>query len=90
MKYGGKIYLFCQIKEALIKKKVPEGAIQFVKRKSQFWWCLVSEIVDTNDICNFPIDTNTTSFFVNNPKICMLIDANKKQIEIHIQDIRNK
>ena len=35
-------------------------------------------------ICNFPIDNNTTSFFVNNPNICMLIDANKKQIEIPI------
>ena len=84
MQYGGNIYLFCEIKEALIKKKVPEGTIKFVKRKTKFWWCLVSEIVDTNDIRNFPIDTNTTSFFVNNPNICMLFDANKNQIEIPI------
>ena len=68
-----------------IAKDFEKNYIDFKKKNDEWWWCTISEILNTGHIFNFPIHKSVTTFFLNNPNTYTLYEStNNKSIEIPI------
>ena len=54
----------------------------FIRKKSQWWWALMTEIVNYKKIINFDIHPNVYAIFINNPSLIYLKDKDDEIIEI--------
>lgn len=68
-------YLFYEIKQPTYKPK-------FMLKKSQWWWTLITEIVNYKKCMQFNISDKTTDLFLNNPSLIYLTDDNSLPIEV--------
>jgi hypothetical protein len=70
IKHDDKIFVFYSMN---FYKSIP-----FMKRKSQFWWVLIDEIVNTKSILNFNIENIAYNLFIKNPKLLYLTTDNEE------------
>jgi len=53
-----------------------------VYKSSSFWFCLIDEIINYNNILNFIFEESITDFFKNNIEFCFLYDRNNVKYEV--------
>ena len=60
----------------------PKEHAQFLKKKTQWWWALMTEIVNYKQLMNFQFNSNIYPIFMNNPSLIYLKDKDENIIEI--------
>jgi hypothetical protein len=68
-------YIFVDLSECNIQTN-------FVLNKSTIWFCLIDEIMNHNNVCNYLIDQSVISFFNCNVDFCFLKDKQNNSYEI--------
>ena len=53
-----------------------------VHKLSSFWFCLIDEIINYNNILNFIFEESVIDFFKNNIEFCFLYDRNNVKYEV--------
>lgn len=68
-------YLFYEIKDYTYKPK-------FMLKKTQWWWSLITEMVNYKKLMNFNISTMITDLFLEHPSLLYLTNRDNIPIEI--------
>lgn len=73
--YENKVYAFIDLTKLEIN-------FNLINRNSLYWFALIDEIVNKNNVCSIPISDAVTDFFMNNSEFIYFKNSNEEQIEI--------
>ena len=76
LRNGSKTYLFIE------GNLSDEYKINYIKSSANWWFTLVSEIVNYKKVLNYPIDKTVIELFIKNPDLCYLNNSLGLSLEV--------
>jgi len=73
--YENRVYAFVDLTKV-------EISFNLINRNSLYWFALIDEIVNKNNVCNIPVSDIVTDFFMNNSEFLYFKNSKAEQIEI--------